>query len=63
MIWSPLQLTSKQWIITQQFTATADLFKYKKDLIKKQPRKGGDIIFPILSQWGISVAMETRVLS
>ena len=25
VIWSPLQLTSKQWIITQQFTARADL--------------------------------------
>ena len=26
LIWSSLQLTSKQWIITQQFTAGADLF-------------------------------------
>ena len=26
VIWSPLQLTSKQWIITKQFIATADLF-------------------------------------
>ena len=26
MIWSPLQLTFKQWIIIQQFTAKADLF-------------------------------------
>ena len=26
VIWSTLQLTSKQWIITQQFTAGADLF-------------------------------------
>ena len=26
MSWSSLQLTSKQWIITQQFTARADLF-------------------------------------
>ena len=26
MIWSSLQLTSKQWIFTQQFTAGADLF-------------------------------------
>ena len=26
VIWSPLQLTSKQWNITQQFTARADLF-------------------------------------
>ena len=31
VIWSSLQLTSKQWIITQQFTAGADLFlKYWK---------------------------------
>ena len=29
---------------------------------QKQPRKGGDIIFPIISQQGLSVAMETRVL-
>ena len=28
---------------------------------QKQPRKGGDIIFPIISQQGLSVAMETRV--
>ena len=35
---------------------------YKKNRIKKQPRKGGYIIFPIISQWGLSVAMETRVL-
>ena len=31
--------------------------KYKKDR-----RKGGDIVFPIISQWELSVAMETRVL-
>ena len=35
---------------------------YKKDRIKKQPRKGGDIVFTIVNQWGISVAKETRVL-
>ena len=35
--------------------------KYKKDQLKKM-RKGGDIVFPIISQWGLSVAMETRVL-
>ena len=29
---------------------------------QEQPRKDGDIIFPIVSQWGLSVAMETRVL-
>ena len=34
--------------------------KYKKDRIKKkQSRKGGDIIFPIISQWGLSVVLET----
>ena len=27
-----------------------------------QPRKGGDIVFPIISQWELSVAMVTRVL-
>ena len=29
---------------------------------QKQPRKGGDIVFPIISQWGLTVALETRVL-
>ena len=29
---------------------------------QKQPKKGGDIIFPIISQQGLSVAMKTRVL-
>ena len=34
VIWSSLQLTSKQWIIKQQFTAGADLFlKYFRILI------------------------------
>ena len=35
---------------------------YKKDQIEKQPIKGGDDISPIISEWGLSVAMETRVL-
>ena len=35
---------------------------FDEDLIKKQQRKGGDIVFPILSQWAFSVAMETKVL-
>ena len=36
VIWSSLQLTSKQWIITQQFTARADLFlKYFTSLKDK----------------------------
>ena len=29
---------------------------------KKKTRKGEDIIFPIISLWELSVAMETRVL-
>ena len=33
-----------------------------KRMREKQPRKGGDIIFPIIIQRGLSVAMETRVL-
>ena len=36
--------------------------KYKKNRIKNKPRKGGNIIFPIISQWALSVAMENRVL-
>ena len=34
----------------------------KKGLDKKQLRKGGDIVFPIIIQSEFSVAMETRVL-
>ena len=33
-----------------------------KRIGSKQPRKGGDIVFRIVSQWGLSVAMEIRVL-
>ena len=36
--------------------------KYKKDRIKNNRKKGGDIVFSIINQWGISVAIETRVL-
>ena len=36
--------------------------KYKKGSDQKQLRKDGDIVFPVISQWGLSVAMETRVL-
>ena len=31
VIWSPLQLTAKQGIITEQFTARADLFEPPHD--------------------------------
>ena len=34
---------------------------YKKDLMKSN-REKVDTIFPIISQWGLSVAMDTRVL-
>ena len=37
--------------------------KFEKNLIKKQQRKCGDIVFSIISQWALSVAMETRVLT
>ena len=33
-----------------------------KRIGREQIRKGGDTIFPIVSQWGLSVAMDTRVL-
>ena len=33
-----------------------------KRIGSKQPGKGGDIVFHIISQWEISVAMETRDL-
>ena len=36
--------------------------KYKKDPIKKQSRKRDDALFPIITLWELSVAMETRVL-
>ena len=36
---------------------------FSKGSDKKQARKAGDIIFPIISQWGLSVAIETRVLT
>ena len=47
----------------QDFMHVLVTCKYKKNRIKKKLRKGGDIVFPILSQWALSVAIETRVLS
>ena len=39
-------------------------YKYKKDQIKKnQPRKGGDIVFPIISQWGFLLPWKPEFLS
>ena len=37
--------------------------KFEKDLIYKiNKREKVDIVIPIISQWALSVAMETRVL-
>ena len=36
VIWSSLQLTSKQWIITQQFTTGADLFLNYGCIVKEK---------------------------
>ena len=36
--------------------------KFEKKSDKKQETKGGDNVFPIISQWALSVAMETRAL-
>ena len=36
--------------------------KFERDMIKNNREKGLDIVFPIMSQWALSVAMETRVL-
>ena len=47
--------------LVREFMHVLVTCKYKKDRLKKQPRKGGDTIFPIISQWGISFAMGTRV--
>ena len=33
-----------------------------KKILLKWPRKVGDTVFPIISQWDLSVAIETRVL-
>ena len=46
-----------------QASITYRYLQVQKESDQKQPRKGGDIIFPVISQWGRSVAMETRVLS
>ena len=59
------QLTPKSVVrseLVRDFMHVLVICKYKKGLDQKQPRKGGDIVFPIISQWGLSVAMETRVL-
>ena len=53
---------AKIWTRPRFYACPRYLQVLKKGSDKKQPRKGGDIIFPIISQYGLSVAMETRVL-
>ena len=48
--------------IVRDFMHVLITCKYKKGSDQKQPRKGGDNIFRMISQWGLSVAMDTRVL-
>ena len=36
--------------------------KYKKDQVKNNREKVQTSFSPIISQWGLSIAMETRVL-
>ena len=55
VIWSSLQLTSKQWIITQQFTAGADLFLKHMDTLNHYCLMS----FPSLSYGGIDFEFET----
>ena len=57
-----------QWQLTPKFELIRDFMhvlvtcKYKEDRIKNNLVKGGDTIFPVISQWGLSVAVDTRVL-
>ena len=46
---------------TESCTPKSPMLKQvrQKGLDQKQPRKGEDIVFPIISQWGLSVAMVT----
>ena len=58
------QLTHSQWSDMAEiwdFIHVLVTRKYKKDLIKSNQEKV-DTISPILSQWGLSVVMYTRVL-
>ena len=45
---------------SKRFYACPRYLQVLKESDQKQPRKGGDIIFPIISQWALSVAMETK---
>ena len=56
VIWSSLQLTSKQWIITQQFTAGADLFLKHRPLRNRLLQRDSSLPIPNLKifHWQIS---------
>ena len=47
--------------LVRDFMHVLVTYKYEKGSDQKQSRKGGDTIFPIISQWGLCVVMETRV--
>ena len=48
--------------LVRDFMHILVICKYKKDRIKNNRKKGGNIVFSIINQWGLSVAIETRVL-
>ena len=56
VVWSGWNLNSFEILCMSLLPASI------KRIGSKTTKKGGDIIFPIISQWGLSVAMETRVL-
>ena len=61
--WKPeflSNLSHQKFELVQDFMHVLVTCKYKKDWIKNQLIKGGDIVFPIKSQRGLPVAMETR---
>ena len=47
--------------ISSEILCISSLPGSTKRIGSKQPRKDGDTIFPIISQWGFSVTMDTRV--
>ena len=48
--------------LSQNLMPVLVTYKFEKKSDKKQQRKGGDIVFSIISKWVFSVAMETGVL-
>ena len=58
----PLSVSDLAEIRTRpRFYVCPRYMQVQKGSDKKQPRKCSDIVFPIISQCGLSVAMETRV--